>query len=237
MNTSADKNYRYELKYEINTKDAFLLKQKLALIMDCDEFSPNEDGSYYIRSLYFDDIYNTAYHEKVNGAEFREKYRIRFYNFDANYILIELKGKNGNLCYKKQDKIQYQEYCDIMNKDYDKIIIEENKRETLRKFINDCKNKNLVPSIIVDYKRIAYTYPVANVRITFDSDIASGRFNYDIMNDKMMLFPVLEDDRLILEVKYNKFLPKIIDDILKTVPSVRISMSKFALCREMKGDV
>ena len=237
MNTLADQNYRYELKYEMNVKDAFLLKQRLSLLMDCDHFAQKKDGSYYIRSLYFDDVYNTAYHEKINGKEFREKYRIRFYNFDSSYMILELKGKNGNLCFKKQDRIYYQEYCDIINKDYDKIVIEENKRETLRKFIEEAKSKNLIPSIVVDYNRVAYTYPVANVRITFDSDISSGKFDYDIMNDKMMLYPVLEEDRIILEVKYNKFLPKIIDDIIKTVPSVRISMSKFALCREMKGDV
>ena len=228
-------NYRYELKFEMSASMAEVLKQRLSMLLICDEFSYGEDGSYYIRSLYFDDIYDTAYYEKVDGLEEREKYRIRFYNFDTTYIIIELKGKRGNFGYKLHDKINYEEYYYIITEEYDRIKIGD--RKTLEKFITDCKRKHLIPSVIVDYKRIAYTYPVSDVRITFDSCITSGRFNNDLFNKDIMLYDVLDKDKIILEVKFNTFLPKIVKELIQSVPMTRIAMSKFALCRELKGNV
>ena len=233
MSTFIDKNYRYELKYEINFNYAQVLKYRLSLLMERDKNSKSRDNSYYIRSLYFDDVYDTAYYEKIDGLEKRKKYRIRFYNFDLSYIVLELKGKEGNLTYKEQNKITKDEYIYLINKEYDKINIDD--RKVLEEFILESKLKNLVPSVIVDYTRIAYTYPIGDVRITFDFNISSGKFNYDLFDTNILMYDVLEKDTMILEVKYNDFMPKVIKDIIKMVPMTRISMSKFAMCKEKKG--
>ena len=231
MNTLNNENYRYELKFLLSTKYANILKYRLELIMDKDENYPFIEGRYYIRSLYFDDIYDTAYYEKVDGVEDRIKYRIRYYNFDPSYIVLELKGKKNNFTYKKQDKITREEYDKIINKDYD---IDTERRPLLKEFITKSKSKNLIPSVIVDYSRIAFTYPVADVRITFDEDISSGIFNYDLFDENINLDHVIEPDEVVLEVKYNEILPKIIKEVLATVPMTRIAISKFAMCKEKK---
>ena len=44
------------------------------------------DSGYTIRSLYFDDYWNSAYAEKDAGILVRKKYRIRIYNFGTNSI-------------------------------------------------------------------------------------------------------------------------------------------------------
>lgn len=46
---------------------SLILKQRLALAMDVDKNSVNLDNTYFIRSLYFDDINSTAYYEKLMG--------------------------------------------------------------------------------------------------------------------------------------------------------------------------
>ena len=235
MNTLDDYGFRHELKFEMNAKMAEILKQKLKLLLSYDSFSKESDGSYYIRSLYFDDIYDTAYYEKINGIEEREKYRIRFYNFDLSYIVLELKGKKGAVSYKIQNQITYEEYIYIIQQEYDKIIIGD--RSMLERFILDRKMKNLVPSVIVDYERIAFTYPSIGVRLTFDFAITSGKYNYDFFNKDIMLYDILEKDKIIFEVKYNKILPKWLKELIQSVPMTRISMSKFALCKELKGNV
>lgn len=234
MHTFID-NYRYELKFEMNLSQAEYLKYKLSLLLPYDEFSTKQDGSYYIRSLYFDDIYDKAYYEKINGLEEREKYRIRYYNFDTSYIVLEIKGKKGNIGYKLQEEISKEEFNFIIEEEYDKINTEN--RKVLEKFIIDTKRKNLIPSIIVDYERTAYTYPVSDVRLTFDSEISSGRYNTDFFDKDIMLYKVLEPNKIILEVKFNDFLPNFIKEIIQSIPMTRISMSKFALCRELKGNV
>ena len=53
--------YRHELKFKISNAAAEVLKQKLSLILDKDKFAYYKDGSYLIKSLYFDDIESTSY--------------------------------------------------------------------------------------------------------------------------------------------------------------------------------
>ena len=107
-NISPKERFRYELKFLLNSNQAEILRYRLSLIMEHDANAI--DGHYFIRSLYFDDVHNTAYYEKIDGLEEREKYRIRFYNFDHSYIMLELKGKKNNLTYKRQNKITESEY-------------------------------------------------------------------------------------------------------------------------------
>ena len=228
--TSPKERYRYELKFLLNSSQAEILRYRLSLIMEQDANAI--DGHYFIRSLYFDDVHDTAYYEKIDGLEEREKYRIRFYNFDHSYIMLELKGKKNNLTYKRQNKISEQDYNEIINQNYDKINTDD--RPVLKDFIDKCKRRNLIPSIIVDYNREAYTYPVEDVRITFDEDISSGRFDYDLFSEELLPYRALDPNEVILEVKFNHFLPKTIKKILDTVPKTRIAMSKFALCKEKK---
>lgn len=230
-----NKKYRYELKFLLNDNYAKILQYRMSLIMEPEEESHTIDGKYYVRSLYFDDIYNTAYYEKMDGLCFRKKYRIRFYNLNPSYIVLELKGKDNNLTYKKSDQITLNEYNLLINGEYDKIKIED--RKILHEFLMLCKHKALKPSIIVDYERIVYKYPIEDVRVTFDSLIASGRYDYDLFNKDMILFDVLDRNQVVMEVKFNNYIPKIINDIIKTVPSSRISMSKFTICKEKKGDI
>ena len=70
-------------------------------------------------------------------------------------------------------------YSKILNGKIDEI---ENATGLLEEFITNSKVKHLVPSIIVLYHRTAFTYPISDVRITFDSNIQSGLYSYDLFN-------------------------------------------------------
>ena len=232
MSILTEDSYRYELKFLLTEKKAEILKYRLSFVMEKDEFSVNPNGEYYIRSLYFDDVFNSGYYDKLDGVPEREKYRIRYYNFDDSFVTLELKGKNKNLSYKKRDIITKDECSLIINGDYDKIDVKD--RSVLNDFINTSKRKGLKPAVLVDYSRIAYTYPYEDVRITFDENIMSGKYNCDLFDQDIPLYNVLEDNNVILEVKYNNRLPSFLNDVIKTVPMVRIAVSKFALCSERK---
>lgn len=225
------RKYRNEIKFIINKDSAEILKHKLSLIMDLDQNSA-EDNSYLIRSLYFDDINSTAYYEKMDGVEYRKKYRIRLYNNDTNFIRLECKYKHENKTSKDQILID-KNICDrIIDGSIKNLKIEE--ENLLTKFIVDSKLNNLVPSIIVDYKRLAYTYPVSEVRVTFDSKIRSGRYNYNLYDEDLSTYKVIDDNEVVLEVKFNEILPESIAIILSTVPMIRQAFSKFAICRSIK---
>ncbi len=226
------RKYRHELKFSISSPQAEILKSKLAILMAVDTNSYNQDNTYLIRSLYYDDINSTAYYEKLDGVEYRRKYRIRIYNNDDQFIRLEKKLKNNNLTSKDQTLIDKRTYQLLINKEFDKINSSGSK--LLQEFIMECKLKGLIPSVIVEYKRLAYTYPICDVRVTFDEEIKSGLYDYDLFNKDLPLYGVIDPKKVVLEVKFNEVLPESLAIILATIPNCRQAISKFALCRSVK---
>lgn len=222
------RKYRNELKYTITKSDAEILKQRLSLLMDVDS---NGKEGYFIRSLYFDTPSSSAYYEKLDGVLYRKKYRIRMYNLDDKFIRLEKKMKHNNMTSKDQTKIT-KELCQniIEGRNFDY----KSNDKLLNEFLFEVKHKGLKPAVIVDYYRMAYTYPISDVRITFDYDIKSGIYNYNIFDKNIISKSVIDNNLLVLEVKFNEVLPDAIKMILKTIPTCRQAFSKFAACRAIK---
>ena len=223
--------YRHELKFKISNSAAEVLKQKLSLILGKDKNAYYEDGSYLIKSLYFDDRDSSSYYEKMDGVLYRKKYRIRMYNDVDTFIRLEKKMKHNNFTAKEQMLISKDIYSKIL---YGKIDEIENPDGLLLEFITNYKNKGLVPSVIVEYHRTAFTYPISDVRITFDSNIQSSLYNYDLFNTSYPRYIVDEPGKQVLEVKFNEILPLHIANILNDIPACREAVSKFAICRSIK---
>lgn len=223
--------YRHELKFKISNSAAEVLKQKLSLILGKDKNAYYEDGSYLIKSLYFDDRDSSSYYEKMDGVLYRKKYRIRMYNDVDTFIRLEKKMKHNNFTAKEQMLISKGIYSKILNGKIDEI---ENPDGLLLEFITNYKNKGLVPSIVVEYHRTAFTYPISDVRITFDSNIQSSLYNYDLFNTSYPRYIVDEPGKQVLEVKFNEILPLHIANILNDIPACREAVSKFAICRSIK---
>ncbi len=219
------RHYRHEIKYIINIREAEILKQRLKLIMAIDSNGYFEDGSYLIKSLYFDDIDNSSYFEKLNGVLYRKKYRVRIYNNSDNKIVLERKYKHNNLTSKDSILINKDTYSKIINGRIEDISVAEN--DLLSEFLAEMRIKRLLPSVIVKYKRLAYTYPISNIRITFDEAVAGEGFNYDLFTINASDFKVLEPNEVVLEVKYDELLPKAIADILSSISLRREAVSKF----------
>lgn len=223
--------YRYELKYEISAGTAELLKRQLKCVMEPDSHSVAEEYSYDIRSLYFDDPESSAYFEKLNGDEFRRKYRIRIYNCDDSRISLECKYKHENMTYKQARVISRPMTEAIIAGQYGRIVT---KNAFLKQFISEALSRHLQPSVIVDYRRLALTYPVSEVRITFDSNLRSGVYSDRLFDPDIPTLSLFKDDQVVLEVKFNEYLPEHLAVILSAVPSLREAVSKFALCRSVK---
>ena len=223
--------YRHELKFKISNSAAEVLKQKLSLILKKDKNAYYSDGSYLIKSLYFDDLDSSSYYEKMDGVLYRKKYRIRIYNNNDEFIRLEKKMKHNTYTAKEQILISKDIYSKILNGKLDEI---ESPTGLLEEFITNSKTKHLVPSVIVLYHRTAFTYPISEVRITFDSHIQSGLYNYDLFDKEVPMYDVSEPGKQVLEVKFNEVLPLHIANILNDIPSCKEAVSKFAICRSIK---
>ena len=84
------KKFRHELKYGIGYLQYLELRNRLRAVMRTDA-NTNVDGRYLVRSVYFDNYEDKALREKINGISEREKFRIRYYNDDLSYIMLEKK--------------------------------------------------------------------------------------------------------------------------------------------------
>ena len=83
---------RHEYKHQINLSDIIQLRTRLGAVMMRDE-NATEDGTYFVKSLYFDNYMDKALREKIDGVDRREKFRIRYYGTDTTFIRLEKKAK------------------------------------------------------------------------------------------------------------------------------------------------
>ena len=92
---------RHELKHVIHTGDYLAIKNRLKWIMKSDQHV-NSSGQYKIRSLYFDNYRDKALIEKLSGISEREKFRLRYYNDDCQFVNLEKKSKKKSTWYKSE---------------------------------------------------------------------------------------------------------------------------------------
>ena len=95
------------------------------------------------------------------------------------------------------------------------------------------KHNLLRQDVIVDYTREAYVSDLSNIRITFDKDLRTGLTNTDLFNKDFPSIKALDEPWMILEVKYNNFLPDYIKNLLQLRSAQRYAISKFVICKKM----
>ena len=225
------KIYRHELKYFLNDIDKELLKQRLDCYLEHDRHA--ESGEYIIRSMYFDDAWATAYEDKVNGLNKRKKYRIRIYNNSDKIIRLECKNKVDQYILKVSAALSREECDKILAGDCGFLLKREEK--LCHEFYFDYVTTQLRPATIVDYVREPYVLKAGDVRITFDMGVKGASPFYSMFDNDVPMYDVLEDGRLILEVKYTEFCPTIIKELIQSVSTEFTAASKYVLCYEKVG--
>lgn len=219
-------DYRHEYKHEISAYDRFILRDRLRAICQTDPHAL--DGKYEIRSLYFDNLDDTALREKLDGVSIREKFRIRYYNGDASFICLEKKSKWDSLGTKAQARLTAAEAQAIVDGDTEWMI--KTDRPLVRELGSKMTILGLRPKVIVDYTREPFIFGPGNVRVTFDYNIRTGLKSVDFLNPDCVTVPVM-DDPIILEVKWDGFLPSVIRDIVQLEGRRTGSYSKYAASR------
>lgn len=228
------KSYRHELKYICTDQQICLIKHRLLSLLQYD-LHAGSNGEYIISSLYFDDCYNTCYHENANGEDPRCKFRIRIYNHSEEHISLEKKIKINGMTRK--------EICLIDGDIFEKMIAGDDCRaylgrnNLLDQWILDRKVRMLRPRCIIEYKRIPLIYKLGNVRITFDSQICANNDISTFFKHDTSGINVLPMGIQVLEVKYDSFLPDIIYDLCNIGHLYQCTFSKFFLCcNAMEGN-
>ena len=222
----SDIHYRHEVKHEITWSDLIAIRQGLRAVAQADPHAV--DGKYLIRSLYFDNLYDKALREKIDGVNMREKFRIRLYNGDTSLIHLEKKSKRGGLGTKYSARLTADEVRSLLAGDLSWMM------DPTRPLVEELRCKmtyqGLAPKTIVQYTREPYVYAPGNVRVTFDYDLRTGLDCIDLLDPQCVTIPA-GDAPILMEVKWDDYLPSVIRDCVQT-PGRRVTaFSKYAQCR------
>ena len=90
-----------------------------------------------------------------------------------------------------------------------------------------------VPRAVVEYRRQAFIAKENKIRVTFDHHITATESCYDIFSPQLLQNSVLDPYSVVLEVKFNGFLPSYIKDILRSCNEFEISVGKYSLSRSV----
>ena len=227
-NKKSKECFRNEWKYLISTSEKDLLELRMRYILKKDPHAG--DNGYMIRSLYFEDYFNSAYEEKESGILMRKKYRIRIYDDSDRSIKLERKKKYGSYIYKESAPLTKEEFYKILNGEYEFLLT--SKYPLCREFYIECISNLMRPRTIVDYERVPWIMDEGPVRITFDSDVRAAVGGYDIFDSTLPTLPVLEHGKTIMEVKFTEMLPQIVKDLLLPNAQEFTAVSKYVLCYE-----
>lgn len=220
--------YRHELKYLINEGDAALIAQRLRSFMNMDPHA--ENGRYHVRSLYFDDYWDSAYEEKMGGFSRREKCRIRVYDRNDSMIRLEFKGKQGSYIAKRSAKLTARELEQIWNGRCEELLRRDD--PVCRHFYEQYVSRVMRPKVYVDYEREPYVLQEGDVRITFDRNVRGAYPGFPMFHEGLVFHNALETGKLVMEVKYTEFLPQIVRQMLLPRAAEFTAVSKYTLCRE-----
>ena len=248
-----DRQYRHELKYKISYPDYLAMRSRLRPVMKADPHA-SAGGRYLVRSVYFDNLNDKALREKIDGIAKREKFRIRYYNADLSYIVLEKKMKIGSLCLKCSAPITEEECRKILSggrssvtdggrsstidggrgsmRNGDLSFMKEHPQELVRELYAKMTYQLLRPRVLVSYTREPFIYPAGNVRVTFDSDIRTSLFHQEFLTKEAAGISATDEPQdVYLEVKFDAFLPEVVQDLIRVKGIRQHAFSKYSASR------
>jgi len=219
-------DYRHEWKHEISYSEMLAIRHRLRAVAKPDANAI--DGKYLIRSLYFDNPADKALREKTDGVNMREKFRFRYYNGDASLIRLEKKSKRNGLCNKQSCNLSADEAQAIVDGNWG--WMRDSGRPLAQELYSKMLSQGLRPKTIVEYTREPFVYGPGNVRVTLDYNIRTGLGCTDFLNLGCVTVPA-GNSPIILEVKWDAFLPAVIRDAVQLGSRRAAAFSKYAACR------
>ena len=214
----------------MNLREALVLSRRLEKLFPRDPHAGPE-GSYQVVSLYYDDPYDTALRQKLDGVNRREKFRPA--------VLRE-----GACLFQAGEEIQGE---GIVRQGVVQALpggggaaaaegfrLPAGKRGAPGREFYAKLRRGLAPKTVVRYTREAFLYAPGNVRVTLDGDIRAGAPEQFLIPKKLL--PAL-GGLAVVEVKYDAFLPEIVKLAVQVPNRQGTACSKYACAAAMIEEV
>lgn len=220
---------RNERKFMVGAAGFWSKKQQLQQILHEDPHNGAE--GYRVRSLYFDTVYDRDFFDKAFGVAVRKKLRLRLYDPQGDFALLEMKQKQGEQQRKRSLRLPREQAMRLIACDYTPLLgyAEPFAAECYGLLQTGCYR----PCTIVEYRRLAFIARENSTRITFDHTIDAEAGSLDLFDPQLNLVPVMDRSQAVLEVKYNGFLLSYIKDLLGDLGKSELSVSKYCMARQL----
>lgn len=160
----------------------------------------------------------------------REKFRIRYYNDNFSFIALEKKVKNNNLCLKLDAPVNKSQFQQLLGGDTGWMAGSGN--PLVQEFCRKIQAQQLRPRVLVSYRWEPYVYAPGNVRVTFDMDIRTSLFRRELLDTGPSDIRAADGPgEMVLEVKFDEYLPDIIRILLQSAGVRQNAFSKYGVCR------
>lgn len=225
---------RYEFKYFLTKSVANEIINHAKRFMILDRFADSKpEKKYLVRSIYFEDDFNSNFEEKINGYRIRKKFRLRFYDkdLDKGPVFLETKGRNLERTYKIRSKLNHSD-LDIVSqrKSLSSLLSKYPKSTLVKDFIFETCKKSLRPKILIDYERMPFINKYGlYFRLTFDQNLSCKKLNNNLRNNLASNNIKCKAGFTILEVKFERSIPLWFHRIIQSYNLRRDSISKFVL--------
>jgi hypothetical protein len=232
---------RLEVKYWVDRTTRTALTRDLLAFMRPDAHA-GEEGSYLVRSLYYDTADYMAYHEKLSGAAVRHKLRARAYGekpSESSLVRFEVKSRYLSYIYKTTVDVPRADYGEVEFALRRRLLPPArlmNDARISKEFFRLQRQYNMAPKILVQYRRQAFErVETSRVRANFDDELL-GSGNLDLLGPLKGARRLLQYGRAIFEIKVDGHLPSWLHQLIAkyNLQSQAISKYCYAVRSEAK---
>lgn len=218
--------HRHEEKYLLGPAQAALLRGALDGLLRRDEHAAA--GPYLIRSLYFDTPDDRDYTDKLLGVAERQKLRLRLYSTEAPTAKLEIKAKAGSYSHKLTATVDRAQAQALAAGEIPPQLLRGT--PAARRAALLLRTEHRRPAALVDYQRTAWLLPVERVRITLDEQVRAAK-SAALFDAGVPMVGLHSGGTVILEIKYDRYLPGYLRGVLSAAGGQRMSISKYAAAR------
>lgn len=220
---------RREVKYLLSLPDRLFLLGALDQLLTPDAYGGY--NGYTVRSVYFDSIDNEDYRDKKLHADEKKRIRLRVYHPDDQKAKFELKRKSFGRELKESVVVSREDAQEILKQNYSVLLHYDT--PTARYAYDLMTTRLYRPVSLIEYDRRAYTHPNFNTRVTMDNNLRCCEFCYDLFSHYLNFKALMPKDETILEIKYDRFLFRQIQEVLAQCDLSRKPPSKFGSSRKL----
>ncbi len=220
---------RSEVKYLLSMPDRVYLLNALNRILIPDAYGTS--GGYTVRSVYFDSMMNDDYLDKERHADEKKRLRVRVYHPDDRTAKFELKRKSFGRELKESVIISREDARRLLAGDCSALLHYDD--ETARYAYQLMTTRLYRPVSLIEYDRKAFTHPEFNTRVTMDNHLRCCEFCCDLFSKKLNFKALMPADETILEIKYDRFLLRQIQEVIAQCDLGKKAPSKFGSSRRI----